>query len=50
VEHEPDLIPQDGGADGETSVHRAACFFPVEEDQPIDEPAATTPYRAGETT
>jgi oligopeptide transport system ATP-binding protein len=42
VEHEPDLMQQDGEA------HRAACFFPVEEGQPIEEPATTTPYRAGE--
>ena len=42
VEHEPDLMEQDGEA------HRAACFFPVEEGQPIEEPATTTPYRAGE--
>jgi oligopeptide transport system ATP-binding protein len=42
VEHEPDLMAQDGEA------HRAACFFPVEEGQPIEEPATTTPYRAGE--
>jgi oligopeptide transport system ATP-binding protein len=43
VEHEPDLMEQDGEAG-----HRAACFFPVEEGQPIEEPATTTPYRAGE--
>ena len=42
VEHEPDLMEQDGEA------HRAACFFPVEEGQPIEEPATTTPYSAGE--
>jgi ABC-type microcin C transport system duplicated ATPase subunit YejF len=42
VEHEPDLMQQDGEA------HRAACFFPVEEGQPIEEPATTTPYSAGE--
>src|SRR5215216_3647530 len=42
VEHEPDLMEQDGEA------HRAACFFPVEKGQPIEEPATTTPYRAGE--
>jgi oligopeptide transport system ATP-binding protein len=47
VENEPGLIPQDGTADGEASAHRAACFFPVEEGQPIEEPATTTPYRAG---
>jgi oligopeptide/dipeptide ABC transporter ATP-binding protein len=54
VQHEPGLIPQDGGPDGEAdgaaSAHRAACFFPVEEGQPIEEPAATTPYRAGKST
>ncbi len=43
-ENEPDLEPQDGGA----GAHRAACFFPVEEGQRIDEPATTTPYRAGD--
>jgi oligopeptide transport system ATP-binding protein len=52
VQHEPGLMPQDGAADGEAgngaSAHRAACFFPVEEGQPIDEPASTTPYRADE--
>ena len=42
VQHEPNLIEQDGEA------HRAACFFPVEEGQPIEEPATTTPYTAGE--
>ena len=50
AQHEPGLIPQDGEPDGAASVHRAACFFPVEEGQPIEEPAATTPYRAGEST
>ena len=51
VEHEPGLIPQDGEANGEAngeaSAHHAACFFPVEEGQPIEEPATTTPYTAG---
>jgi oligopeptide transport system ATP-binding protein len=42
VENEPDLIPQEEGA------HRAACFFPMEEGQNIEEPATSTPYRAGE--
>ena len=42
VEHEPGLEPQ------EESNHRAACFFPVLEGQPIEEPATSTPYRAGE--
>ncbi|HEX2050751.1 MAG TPA: dipeptide ABC transporter ATP-binding protein [Actinomycetota bacterium] len=42
VENEPNLIPQ------EVSAHRAACFFPVEEGQHIEEPATSTPYRAGE--
>jgi oligopeptide transport system ATP-binding protein len=42
VENEPDLIPQ------EEIAHRAACFFPVEEGQRIEEPATSTPYRAGE--
>ena len=50
VEHEPGLIPQDGEANGEASAHRAACFFPVEEGQPIEEPATTAPYRAGQST
>jgi oligopeptide/dipeptide ABC transporter ATP-binding protein len=52
VQHEPGLIPQDGTPDGEAengaSVHRAACFFPVEEGQRIDEAPTTTPYRVGE--
>jgi oligopeptide transport system ATP-binding protein len=42
VEHEPALEEQ------EESTHRAACFFPVVEGQPIEEPATSTPYRAGE--
>jgi oligopeptide transport system ATP-binding protein len=42
VENEPGLIPQ------EVNAHRAACFFPVEEGQNIEEPATSTPYRAGE--
>jgi oligopeptide/dipeptide ABC transporter ATP-binding protein len=42
VEHEPGLEPQ------EESNHRAACFFPVLEGQPIEEPATSTPYRVGE--
>jgi oligopeptide/dipeptide ABC transporter ATP-binding protein len=41
-ENEPDLEPQ------EKEAHRAACFFPVEEGQRIEEPATTTPYRAGD--
>jgi oligopeptide transport system ATP-binding protein len=41
-EYEPDLIPQ------EESGHRAYCFFPVMEGQHIEEPATSTPYRAGE--
>jgi oligopeptide transport system ATP-binding protein len=44
VEHEPGLIPQEDG--NGTVAHRAACFFPVMEGQPIDEPASTTPYKA----
>jgi oligopeptide/dipeptide ABC transporter ATP-binding protein len=52
VQHEPGLIPQDGTPDGEAengaSAHRAACFFPVEEGQRIDEAPTTTPYRVGE--
>jgi len=43
--HEPPLEPQ------ESADHRAACFFPVEEGQRVDEPARTDePYRAGERT
>jgi oligopeptide/dipeptide ABC transporter ATP-binding protein len=42
VENEPDLIPQ------EENTHRSACFFPVMEGQRIEEPATSTPYRAGE--
>ena len=41
-ENEPGLEPQ------EKEAHRAACFFPVEEGQRIEEPATTTPYRAGD--
>ena len=37
-----------GEARGPTKGHRAACFFPVEEGQPIEEPATTTPYRTGD--
>jgi len=40
AEHEPGLEPQ------EKEDHRAACFFPVLEDQRIEEPATSTPYRA----
>jgi oligopeptide/dipeptide ABC transporter ATP-binding protein len=57
-ENEPRLEPRgdDSGAEAEsgaeargpTKGHRAACFFPVEEGQPIEEPATTTPYRAGD--
>jgi oligopeptide transport system ATP-binding protein len=42
TEHEPGLETQ------EESGHRAACFFPVMEGQRIEEPATSTPYRAGE--
>ena len=42
TEHEPGLEPQEEGS------HRAACFFPVLEGQHIEEPATSTPYRAGE--
>ena len=48
VEHEPGLMAQDGRAGNGAVAHRAACFFPVEEGQPIEEPASTTPYRTGE--
>ena len=41
-EHEPGLELQ------EENNHRAACFFPVLEGQHIEEPATSTPYRAGE--
>ncbi len=37
--NEPSLEPQ--GSDD----HRAACFFPVKDNQKIEEPATTTPYR-----
>ncbi|MEW6636663.1 MAG: dipeptide ABC transporter ATP-binding protein [Actinomycetota bacterium] len=40
-QHEPPLEPQ------EAQDHMAACFFPVKEGQPIEEPATTTPYRVG---
>ena len=42
VENEPGLMSQ------EEDNHRAACFFPVMEGQPVEEPATSTPYRAGE--
>jgi oligopeptide transport system ATP-binding protein len=42
VENEPGLEVQ------EESGHRVACFFPVMEGQRIEEPATSTPYRAGE--
>jgi oligopeptide/dipeptide ABC transporter ATP-binding protein len=54
VEHEPGLLPQESGAtngsgsSGTPEEHRAACFFPVMEGQRIEEPATSTPYRAGE--
>jgi oligopeptide transport system ATP-binding protein len=50
VEHEPDLVSQEGsgGADGAAEEHRAACYFPVLEGERVEEPATTTPYRAGE--
>ncbi len=57
-EHEPRLEPRGdragsevGSGDegrGPTEGHRAACFFPVEEGQRIEEPATSTPYKAGE--
>ena len=47
VGHEPDLLSQETNG-GDAGNHRAACFFPVMEDEPIEEPAATTPYRAEE--
>jgi oligopeptide/dipeptide ABC transporter ATP-binding protein len=57
-EHEPRLEPRGddsgveagsgGEARGPTKGHRAACFFPVEEGQRIEEPATSTPYRAGD--
>ena len=40
TEHEPGLDSQ------EKEDHRAACFFPVLEDQRIEEPATSTPYSA----
>ncbi len=48
AEHEPELIPQDGAADEATSTHSAACYFPVEDGQPVEEPARSTPYKVGE--
>ena len=33
---------------GEASTHSAACYFPVEDGQPIEEPARSTPYKVGE--
>lgn len=48
-EHVPPLMEQENG--GTTDVHLASCFFPVEKDQRVDEPARTDePYRAGERT
>ncbi|HET7479706.1 MAG TPA: dipeptide ABC transporter ATP-binding protein [Rubrobacteraceae bacterium] len=37
-----------GSPSGTSEDHRAACFFPVMEGQRIEEPATSTPYRAGE--
>ena len=51
VENEPGLLSQEtdgGGQTGAPEEHRAACFFPVLEGQSIEEPATSTPYRAGE--
>ena len=39
VENVPPLEPQ------ESEDHRAACFFPVKEEQRIEDPATSTPYR-----
>jgi len=49
-EHVPGLMRQDeNGASGEAGTpHRASCFFPVIQGQRIEEPAESTPYRAGE--
>jgi len=57
-DHEPRLEPggdeagaevgTGGEARGPAEGHRAACFFPVVEGQRIEEPATTTPYKAGE--
>jgi oligopeptide/dipeptide ABC transporter ATP-binding protein len=44
-QHEPPLLAQ--GRDETGADHRAACFFPVEEGQVIEKPAASTPYTAG---
>ena len=41
------LEPTDGEG-GKAEGHLAACFFPVMEGQSIEEPATSTPYRAGE--
>jgi oligopeptide transport system ATP-binding protein len=52
VEHEPGLLSQETNGEGESAgtpeEHRAACFFPVMEGQKVEEPATSTPYRAGE--
>jgi oligopeptide/dipeptide ABC transporter ATP-binding protein len=48
-ENEPGLETQEAnGTAGHRDKHRAACFFPVMEGQKIEEPATSTPYRAGE--
>jgi oligopeptide/dipeptide ABC transporter ATP-binding protein len=47
-ENVPGLEPQGESKNGGADTHRASCFFPVEEGQKIEEPATTTPYRAGD--
>ncbi len=57
-DHEPRLEPHGdevgdevgsgGEGRGPTEGHRAACFFPVVEGQRIEEPASSTPYKAGD--
>ena len=46
-EHVPGLMRQDANGAADDSAHRASCFFPVMQGQPIEEPAEKTPYRAG---
>jgi oligopeptide transport system ATP-binding protein len=47
-DHVPPLALQNGSTEANGQDHRASCFFPVTRGQKIEEPAASTPYRAGE--
>ncbi len=50
-QHVPPLIPQDkddGAEIGGKPDHRASCFFPVLEGQPINQRAESTPYRVSD--